>query len=346
MKALVYRGETISHEEVPVPELLSATDAIVRMTKTTICGTDLHILKGDVPTCKPGTILGHEGVGVVEQLGSAVQGFKVGDNVIVSCITACGTCKFCLRGMPSHCLTGGWILGNTINGTQAEYVRIPHASSSLHPAPSNLPASALVMLSDILPTGYECGVLNARVQPGSRVAIVGCGPVGLAALLTAQLYSPSQILCIDTDPSRLAVAKKLGATHTLVSSGDQAEVVKRVMEVTGGDGVDAAIEAVGVPPTFELCTAIIAPGGVVANAGVHGKPVTLHLETLWSQNISITTRLVDARTTAMLLKMVEAGSLNAGALVTHEVPFVDGEKAYSVFGQAAVEKALKVVINF
>ena len=344
MKALVYRGPgSKAVEERPRPQLQSPTDAVVRVTRTTICGTDLHILKGDVPTCEPGRVLGHEGVGVIEEVGAAVSSFKAGDRVLISCISSCGRCEFCRRSMYSHCATGGWILGHLIDGTQAEYVRIPHADTSLYPIPEGADEEALVMLSDILPTGFECGVLNGKVQPGSAVAIVGAGPVGLAALLTAQFYSPAQLIVVDLDKNRLEVAKRFGATDTIDSgSGDPAAAV---MQLTGGRGVDTAIEAVGVPATFVLCERIVAAGGTIANVGVHGAKVDLHLDTLWAHNISITTRLVDTVTTSMLLKTVQAKKLEPERLITHRFSFTEILAAYETFGKAAENKALKVIIS-
>jgi alcohol dehydrogenase len=346
MKALVYNGPgEKSLQERPKPRIEAPTDAVVRITRTTICGTDLHILKGDVPTCKPGTILGHEGIGVVDAVGPGVATFKRGDKVLISCITACGRCEYCRKGMYSHCTTGGWILGNSIDGTQAEYVRIPHADNSLYPIPAGLKIAdeeALVMLSDILPTGFECGVLNGKVQPGSSVAIVGAGPIGLAALLTAQLYSPAEVIMIDLDDNRLAVSKQFGATATINSADGRAAA--GVMKMTGGRGVDTAIEAVGIPATFELCTEIVAPGGTVANVGVHGVKADLHLETLWSRNITITTRLVDTVSTPMLLKTVQSRRIDAKQLITHHFELGDILNAYDTFGKAADTKALKVII--
>jgi alcohol dehydrogenase len=344
MKALVYHGPgKKSWEEKPKPQILESMDAIVRIRKTTICGTDLHIMKGDVPEVKEGRILGHEGVGVIEDVGAAVTNFKPGDTVIISCITSCGKCDYCKRGMYSHCEKGGWILGHLIDGTQAEYVRIPFADTSLYHCPEGTDEEALVMLSDILPTGFECGVLNGKVAPGSTVAIVGSGPIGLASLLTAQFYTPASIIMIDPDDNRLEVAKKFGATHTINNSRDN--VVDLVKGLTGGKGVDTAIEAVGIPATFELCQSIIAPGGTIANIGVHGKSVTLHLETLWSQNISITTRLVDTVTTPMLLRTIESRKLDAKKLITHHFKLSDIISAYDTFGNAAREKALKVILT-
>ncbi len=344
MLALVYHGPGQKKlDDRAKPLIRMPTDAVVKITKTTICGTDLHILKGDVPTCKPGTVLGHEGVGVIDSVGPGVVTFKPGDRVLISCITSCGRCEYCRKGMYSHCTTGGWILGNSIDGTQAEFVRIPHADTSLYPIPEGADEEALVMLSDILPTGFECGVLNGKVQPGSTVAIVGSGPIGLASLLTARFYSPSQIIMIDLDDNRLAVGKRFGATHTVNSSaGDAAQ---QVMKLTGGRGVDTAIEAVGIPATFVLCTEIIAPGGTVANVGVHGVKADLHLETLWSRNITITTRLVDTVSTPMLLKTVQAKSIDAAQLITHHFKLGDILKAYDTFGKAAETKALKVIID-
>lgn len=343
MKALIYHGPgRKSLDEHPKPVVTDPGDAIVRMTHTTICGTDLHILKGDVPTCSPGRVLGHEGVGVIEAVGPAVVTFKPGDRVLISCITSCGRCDYCRRGMYSHCATGGWILGNVIDGTQAEYVRIPHADTSLYPIPAGADEEALVMLSDIMPTGFECGVLNGKVQPGGTVAIVGAGPIGLAALLTAQFYSPAEVIMIDLDASRLAVAQRFGATRTIDSRAE--DPVAAMLAATDGRGVDTVIEAVGVPATFELCQNLVAPGGVIANVGVHGQPVSLHLEKLWSQNITITTRLVDTVTTPMLMKTVTAGKLEPSQLITHRFGLDRIIEAYDTFERAAETQALKVVI--
>jgi len=344
MKALVYHGPgKCAWENKPRPTLREPGDAIVRITTSTICGTDLHILKGDLPAVTEGRILGHEGIGVIEQAGTGVSEFHIGDEVIISCVTACLKCDFCKKAMYSHCRHGGWILGYTIDGTQAEYVRIPEADGSLYIFPKGGDAEALVMLSDILPTGFECGVLNGQVKPGDTVAIVGAGPVGLAVLLTAQFYSPAAIFMIDLDDKRLAVAKQFGAT-TLVNSSD-GHAAHNVMELTEGAGVDVAIEAVGIPATFEICQSIVAAGGRIANVGVHGKPVELHLEKLWDRNISITTRLVDTATTPMLLKVVRSGKLQPGKLVTHRFAMNDIMKAYDTFGNAAKEGALKVVLT-
>jgi alcohol dehydrogenase len=343
MKALVYQGPgQKAVEDRPKPAITAPTDAIVKISRTTICGTDLHILKGDVPSCKPGRILGHEGVGVVEEIGAGVTQFKPGSHVLISCISSCGKCEACRKGMYSHCATGGWILGHQIDGTQAEYVRIPHADTSLYLIPAGVEEEALVMLSDILPTGFECGVLNGKVQPGSSVAIVGAGPIGLASLLTAQFYSPAEIIMIDPDKNRLAVAARFGATATV--SAIDAVGAKEVMTLTGGRGVDTAIEAVGVPGSFVLCEDIIAPGGTIANVGVHGTKADLHLERLWSHNITITTRLVDTVTTPMLLKTVQSGRIDPAKLITHRFSFDQLLEAYDTFGHAASTQALKVII--
>ena len=344
MKALVYLGPgKLAFDERPKPELTAATDALVRVTKTTICGTDLHILKGDVPSCTAGRILGHEGVGVVEAVGGAVTDFKAGDPVLISCISACGKCHYCRRLMYSHCVGGGWILGNTIDGTQAQFVRIPFADTSLYHLPGGVEEEALVMLSDILPTGYECGVMNGRVQPGASVAIIGAGPIGLAALLTAQFCAPAQIIVIDLDEHRLEVAARFGATACINSADGKATAA--VMTLTAGRGVDTAIEAVGIPATFDLCQEIIGPGGTIANIGVHGIKVDLHLEQLWSRNITITTRLVDTACTPMLLSTVASRRLTPGLLISHRFKFAQMLEAYRVFGQAATTLALKVVIE-
>lgn len=344
MNALVYHGKgKRSWEETPKPRVLEPTDAIVKIAKTTICGTDLHILKGDVPTVTDGRILGHEGVGVVEEVGPAVSRFRPGDRVLISCITSCGKCDYCKKGMYSHCEKGGWVLGHTINGTQADYVRIPQAETSLYPIPKGVDEEALVMISDILPTGFECGVLNGQVKPGDTVAIVGSGPVGLAALLTAQFYSPAEIIMVDLADNRLEVAKKLGATK-LVNSND-GKAVEKVMQITGGKGVDVAIEAVGLPATFDICQEIVTAGGRIANIGVHGHPVELHMEKLWAKNITLTTRLVDTVTVQTLLKTVESGRLQPKSLISHRYKMNDIMKAYDTFSNASQTGALKVLLE-
>lgn len=344
MKALVYHGPgKKSWEEKPKPSIQLPTDAIVKILKTTICGTDLHIMKGDVPEVSDGRIIGHEGVGIIEDAGDAVSNFKKGDHVIISCITSCGKCDYCKKGMYSHCEKGGWILGHLIDGTQADYVRIPYADNSLYPIPAGSDEEALVMLSDILPTGFECGVLNGQVKPGDTIAIVGAGPIGIATLLTSQFYTPAEIIMIDLDDNRLEVAKKFGATHIINSSNKN--IVDEILSHTNGKGVDVAIEAVGVPATFELCEAIVAAGGHIANIGVHGKSASLHLETLWSKNITITTRLVDTVTTPMLFKTVQSKKLQPNQLITHHFRLDQIMDAYDTFGNASREKALKIILS-
>ncbi len=344
MKALVYLGPNKKAlEQRPKPEIAAPTDAIVKVGKTTICGTDLHILKGDVPSCQPGRILGHEGVGIVDTVGTGVAAFKPGDHVLISCISACGKCAYCRKLMYSHCTTGGWILGNSIDGTQAEFVRIPYADTSLYRIPADADEEALVMLSDILPTGFECGVLNGKVQPGSTVAIVGAGPIGLAALLTAQFYSPAEIIMIDLDDNRLEVAQRFGATAVINSSDGMA--LDKVLKLTEQRGVDTAIEAVGIAATFELCEKLVAPGGTIANIGVHGTKVDLHLEDLWSRNITITTRLVDTVSTPMLLNIVRSRKIDPKLLITHRFKLDRIIDAYETFANAAKTKALKVIVE-
>ena len=344
MQALVFHGvNTLVLEERPKPVIKEATDAIVRITTTTICGTDLHILKGDVPTISDGRILGHEGVGIIEEVGKGVLNYHRGDKVLISLITSCGRCGFCKKAMYSHCSHGGWLLGNSIDGTQAEYVRIPYADTGLYRLSPEVDEEAAVMLSCILPTGLECGTLNGQVKPGDIVAIIGAGPVGLAAMLTAQLYSPAEIIMIDLDDNRLEVARTFGATQVVNSADGKA--AQRVMALTQDAGVDVAIEAVGTAVTFDICQAIIAPGGRIANVGVHGKPVELHLEKLWSSNITLTTRLVDAGTTTMLLNMVESGRLDAKKLVSHRFKLSEILKAYDTFANAAKQHAVKVVVT-
>ncbi len=344
MKAVVYRGPgTVALEEKPKPKLEKATDCLVKILKTTICGTDLHIRKGDVPTVEVGRTLGHEGIGVVEEAGSAVLDYQPGDRVLISCITSCGRCARCKIKMYSHCESGGWILGNRIDGTQAEYVRIPFADTSLYHLPEGVVEEPLVMLSDIFPTGYEAGVLKGQIKLGDTVAIIGAGPIGLATLLTAQFCCPSQIIVVDIDDYRLQMAKKLGATMTINDRDNQA--VEKIMQHTNQNGVDVSIEAVGTPKTFDTCQRILAPGGFLANIGVHGESVSLHLENLWHENITLTTALVDTFTIPILLKIVGSGKLHPEQLITHHFSLNDAMKAYDVFGDASKEQALKVILQ-
>ena len=345
MKALVYHGPgNKAWEHVPDPVVIDSTDAIVRVEATTICGTDLHILKGDLPSVTDGRILGHEAVGTVTEVGTGVRRVCVGDRVLVSCITSCGTCRYCLEGHAGQCLGGGgWILGNTIDGTQAELVRVPFADLSTYPIPAGVTDEAVLMLADILPTGYEVGVLNGNVRPGDVVAVVGAGPIGLAAITGARLFSPSTVIAIDLADSRLIAAKTFGADVTVNNSREDA--LEIVRSLTGGLGADVAIEAVGVPASFELATTLVRPGGRVANIGVHGKSATLHLEDLWSRNVTITTGLVDASSTSTLLRLIGAGQLDPSRLVTHHFALDEFEAAYDVFANAAETGALKVVVT-
>lgn len=345
MKALVYQGPAEkSWESKPDPGIERATDAIVRIDTTTICGTDLHILKGDVPTVEGGRTLGHEAVGTVVETGSGVEDVSEGDRVLVSCISACGRCEYCRRGLQSQCLSGGgWILGHLVDGTQAQYVRTPFADTSLYKVPEGLSDEQVLFLSDILPTGFEIGVRNGGVKPGDTVVVVGTGPVGLAAIATAKLYAPSKIVAVDLADSRLQSARELGADATI--NGSSGDVVEQVKEMTGGLGADTVMEAVGVPETFELCTELVRPGGHVANIGVHGQPATLHLETLWIKSITITTGLVDAYSTPTLLKLVSEGQLDTTPFATHRFGLDEIEHAYDVFSDAANTNALKVVLS-
>jgi len=345
MRALVYHGPgRKAWEEVPMPTLQADTDAVVRVGAGTICGTDLHILKGDVPAVSDGRILGHEAVGMVEHVGSAVKNVHVGDRVLVSCITACGACRFCREGRYGQCLGGGgWILGHKIDGTQAEYVRVPFADTSTYLAPANVADEDLLMLADILPTGYEVGVLNGRVRPGDVVAVVGAGPIGLSAIIGARLYSPSHVVAIDKAGSRLEAAKQFGADVTVNNTVQDPATV--IAELTGGLGADVTIEAVGIPATFELAAALVRPGGHVANIGVHGKAATLHLEDLWIRDVTITTGLVDTFSTPTLLKLLSGRQIDAGRFVTHHFALNDFIDAYDVFARAGETGALKVVLS-
>jgi alcohol dehydrogenase len=345
MKALVYHGPGKKEwEDVPDPAIQFDTDAVVRVERVTICGTDLHILKGDTPEVTDGRILGHEAVGTVERVGSAVKTVSPGDRVLVSCITACGSCRFCREGHFGQCLGGGgWILGHLIDGTQAEYVRVPFADTSTYLLPQDVSDEEVLMLADILPTGYEVGVLNGRVQPGDTVAVVGAGPIGLSAITGAKLYSPSHVIAIDLADSRLEAAKMFGADLTVNNTREDA--LEFVRGVTQGLGADVVIEAVGVPASFQLCTELVRPGGHVANIGVHGQPATLHLESLWSRNITITTGLVDTYSTPTLLRLVAAHQVDASRFATHHFELGDMLAAYDVFARAADTGALKVVLS-
>ncbi|MBX6750246.1 MAG: zinc-dependent alcohol dehydrogenase family protein [Micromonosporaceae bacterium] len=345
MRALVYHGPgRKSWDEVPDPVVRDDTDAIVQVNAVTICGTDLHILAGDVPAVTDGRILGHEAVGTVVDVGSGVKTLRPGQRVLVSCITACGRCRYCRQVRYGQCLGGGgWILGHRIDGTQAEYVRVPFADNSAYVIPDGVSDEQILMLADILPTGYEVGVLNGGVRPADTVAIVGAGPIGLATVMTARLFTPSHIIAIDVAPSRLDAAKQFGADITLNSL--QEDPVARVMAVTDGLGVDVAVEAVGLPETFELCTRLVRPGGRVANVGVHGKPATLHLEDLWIRDITITTGLVDTYSTPSLLALVAAGQLDTSRLVTHRFALGEFMDAYDVFAHPGDTGALKVVLT-
>lgn len=346
MKGAVYDAQGgIFWQEVDRARIEQPTDAVVRITRTTICGSDLHILKGDMPYVPGGRVLGHEGIGIVEEVGSSVTRVKPGDLVLISAISSCGSCLQCRKGLLCHCEAsdGGWVLGNSVNGTQAEYTRVPHADNGLHPLPEGLDEEAAVMLSDILPTGFEVGVLAGNVKPGSSVAIVGAGPVGLAALLTAQFFSPAEIIMIDMDEARLEAAKGFGATRTVNPASE--DYVAIVQELTGGYGADTVIECVGIPATFEMCQRLVAKGGNIANVGVHGKPVDLYMQDLWGMNIAITTGFVTTASTPMLLKTVASGKIRPQEFVTHRFRLDEIEEAYRVFGAAAQNKAIKIILN-
>jgi alcohol dehydrogenase len=343
MKAMVYGG--VDHRrwmEVPDPSVKDPEDAVVRVDAVTICGTDLHILKGDVPEVTAGRVLGHEAVGTVLEVGSGVRTISVGQRVLVSCIASCGRCRFCREGRYGQCVGGGgWVLGHTIDGVQAERARVPFADGSLHVLPDEVTDADAVLLADILPTSFEVGVLAGHVQPGDAVVIVGAGPIGLAAILTARLFSPSHIVVVDPADARRTVAAEMGADRVLAPDAD---VVEAVRSVTGGLGADVAIEAVGIPETFELCADVVRPGGHVANVGVHGAPATLHLERLWIRDVTITTGLVDTRTTPLLLRLLAEGRLPVGDLVTHRFGLDEMQSAYDVFSHPTESQAMKVVM--
>jgi alcohol dehydrogenase len=345
MRALVYHGPgEKAWEEFPAPAIQDPTDALVRVDAVTICGTDLHILRGDVPEVEAGRILGHEAVGTVEEVGAGVRDVRVGDRVLVSCISACGTCRFCREGRYGQCLGGGgWILGHLVDGTQAEYVRVPFADTSTYRAPDGVSDEELLMLADIMPTSFEVGVLNGQVGPGDVVVVVGAGPIGLAAILTARLYSPALIVAVDKADSRLEAAKSFGADVTV--NNDREDPHEVVRGLTEGLGADVTMEAVGVPETFELAAALVRPGGHVANIGVHGRPASLHLEDLWIKDVTITTGLVDTSSTARLLKLLSAHQVRTDRFVTHHFAMDDFIEAYDVFDRAGETGALKMVLT-
>lgn len=345
MRAMIFHGPgTKSWEEVPDPVVQQSTDAVVRVDAVTICGTDLHILKGDVPEVTPGRILGHEAVGTVVEVGSAVSRVAVGDRVLISCISSCGSCRFCREGRYGQCLGGGgWILGHLTDGTQAELVRVPFADNSTYPVPAGLSDEQMLMMADILPTSHEVGVLNGKVRPGDVVVIVGAGPIGLAAIMTARLYSPSRIIAVDIAQNRLSAALKVGADTVINSSVE--DVASIVRGLTDGLGADVTMEAVGVPEAFEMAVALARPGGHVANIGVHGAPATLHLEDIWIRDLTITTGLVDTNTVPTLTKLVASGQLDPAAIVTHRFSMDDFDQAYDVFARAGDTGALKVVVT-
>ncbi|MGW3176483.1 zinc-dependent alcohol dehydrogenase family protein [Streptomyces sp. NPDC001153] len=344
MKGFVFHGPgQASWQDVPDPAVKEPTDAIVKVGAVTICGTDLHILKGDVPEVRSGTVLGHEAVGEIVEVGSDVRTVRPGDRVLMSCITSCGRCRFCRDGSYGQCRGGGgWILGHLVDGTQAEYVRVPYADLSVHPLPAAVPSEEAVLLADIFPTSYEVGVLNGHVRPGDTVAIVGAGPIGLAAVATARLFAPERIISVDMAPARLEAARRLGADAVADAREEPGQLVA---DLTDGLGADVVMEAVGVPESFELCTRMVRPGGHVANIGVHGRPATLHLEDLWIRNVTITTGLVDTSSTPTLLRMAAAGRLPTGQLVTHTLPLDHMEEAYDVFSRATETGALKIVLG-
>jgi alcohol dehydrogenase len=343
MKALVYlEPEKIEWKEVAMPTIQKPTDAIVKILKTTICRTDLNLVRGKKPLVKTGTTLGHEGIGIIKAVGTSVSNFKEGDRVIISCITADGSCEYCKKQMYAHCEDGGWILGNLINGTQAEYVRIPHADNSLYAVPKGIDEDTLLLLSDVLPTGHEIGVINGFVKSGKTVAIVGAGPIGMSALLSAQSYSPAKIYMIDLDENLLKMAKKLGATHT-INSGEE-DAIKKIMSETK-TGVDVAIEAIGTPITFDICKQIISPGGHLANIGIHGPSLDLQSQGLWRQNITTTTGVLNTHTTPLHLKTVKSGKVKSKELITYRFKLSEIIHAYEVFGNAAKEKDLKIILN-
>ncbi|SFY05744.1 alcohol dehydrogenase catalytic domain-containing protein [Streptomyces atratus] len=344
MKALVFQGPgQIAWQDVPDPVVKGADDVVIRVDVVTICGTDLHVIKGDVPEVTPGRVLGHEAVGTVVEAGAGVRTVRPGDRVLISCISACGRCRFCREGHYGQCRGGGgWVLGHTVDGTQAEYVRVPFADLSVHPLPASVDSHDGVLLADIFPTAYEVGVLNGGVRPGDTVVVVGAGPIGLAAIIGAGLYSPGRIIAVDLAESRLAAARSLGADATAGAAEEPGQLVD---DLTEGLGADVVIEAVGVPEAFEMCTRMVRPGGRVANIGVHGRPATLHLEDLWSKDITITTGLVDTYSTPMLLGMLAADRLPSSSLITHRFELGQMEEAYDVFSRAADTGALKVVLG-
>ncbi|MYM58068.1 alcohol dehydrogenase catalytic domain-containing protein [Vibrio sp. OCN044] len=344
MKAYVMDAQgNHSLQERPKPNLINEDDIIVKIESTSICGTDLQILRGTVPTFKSDTVLGHEGVGIVEECGSHIKKFKPGDRVVISCTTSCGSCSMCQKSQFGQCINGGWMLGNEIDGCHAEYVRVPYGDNSLFHAPENIANESLVLLSDIFPTGYEVGVLDGKLKPADTLAIIGCGPVGLAALMTAQFFSPSKIYAIDNNPHRLNAAKKLGATHTINNSENTA--VDQILDITDGVGVDVVIEAIGIPAGWDMSQQLVCPGGNIAVLGVHGKSATINLEDMWKRNFTMTAGLVHTYSVPTLIKQIQAGHLHPEKLCTHHFPMGEFDKAYDTFINAEENDALKVLVS-
>lgn len=343
MKAFVYHGpEKMSLDQVPKPTIIKPTDAIVKVTTSTICGTDKHIRHGGMPEVEPGRIIGHEFCGIVEEVGSSVNKFKKGDKVAVSCVTQCMDCYYCRRGMYSQCTTGSWIYGYMIDGCQADYVRVPYADSGMYIIPDSLTDEDVLFVGDILSTGYF-GAENGNIQPGDTVAVFGSGPVGMCAMATARLWGPARIVAVDIDDSRLEFAKKNGwADYGL--NPQKVDVVQALKDMTGGRGADVTIEANGFEPTFKGAIDGVRAGGTVSLIGVFEKPQVVEMNKLWIKNIAIKMGLVNANRISELIDLIKEGKLNMKPLITHTLPLSQVAEGYDIFEERR-DNAIKVVLK-
>jgi len=346
MKALVFYGpEKIALESVPIPRA-GVGEVVIRVTLTTICGTDLHILKGEYPV-KPGLIIGHEPVGFIYEIGEGVTGYQVGDRVLVGAITPCGQCNFCLSGNWSQCggPLGGWKFGNTINGAQAQYLRVPHAQANLAKIPDELTDEQVVLLADIASTGISA-VESADLQIGDSVAVFAQGPIGLCATAGAKLKGASLIIAVESDPVRAEMARRMGAD--IVLDFTHPDVIQQIKGMTGGRGVDVAIEALGTQATFENALRVLRPGGTLSSLGVYSGKLTLPLEPFAAGlgDHRIVTTLCPGGKERMrrLIELVRHGRLDLTPLLTHRFPLERITEAYKLFGERR-EGVIKVAIR-
>jgi alcohol dehydrogenase len=346
MKALVFYGPgQISLETMPIPRARPG-EVVIRVTLTTICGTDLHILKGEYPV-KPGLVIGHEPVGVIHEIGEGVTGYQVGDRVLVGAITPCGQCNFCLGGNWSQCggAIGGWKFGNTIDGAQAEYLRVPYAQANLAKIPDELTDEQVVLLADIASTGISAAE-SADLQIGDTVAVFAQGPIGLCATAGAKLKGASLIIAVESDPVRIQMSRRMGADA--VFDFNQHDVVEEIKHLTGGRGVDVAIEALGTQATFENALRVLRPGGTLSSLGVYSGKLSVPLEPFAAGlgDHKIVTTLCPGGKERMrrLMELVRQGRLDLTPLLTHTFPLDRITEAYQLFGQRR-EGVIKIAIR-